>query len=223
MILMIRAAIFDLDNCLSAADEVGSRLFEPAFAAIRQANHGTLSEERLCEAFADCWRHPLDFVAAKYGFTAEMLAAGWKIFAKMEVREPMHGYGDLNVLAGLPVPCFLVTSGFRRLQESKIRALQCSSFFIAIFIDAIDETPGGGKQRFFEAILKVHGFQPGEVLAVGDNPDSEIAVANRMGITSVQILRPGVIRSNTARHHIHNLEEFRDLLGRLAASPNPKN
>ena len=73
---MIRAIIFDLDNCLSAADEPGKGLLEPVFDAIRRVNHGRLSEEALTEAFSDCWRHPLHFVAKKHGFTEEMLGAG---------------------------------------------------------------------------------------------------------------------------------------------------
>ena len=70
---MIRALIFDLDNCLAAANEVGEHLFEPAFEAIRNAIRGTLSAEELKEAFSECWRHPLDFVADKYGFSQAML------------------------------------------------------------------------------------------------------------------------------------------------------
>src|SRR5580765_7952350 len=35
---MVKALIFDLDNCLAAANEVGEELFEPAFEAMRQAN-----------------------------------------------------------------------------------------------------------------------------------------------------------------------------------------
>ncbi|HZB45392.1 MAG TPA: hypothetical protein VE360_09120 [Pyrinomonadaceae bacterium] len=38
---MIGAIIFDPDNCLGAADEVGRGLLEPVFAAIRRANTGT--------------------------------------------------------------------------------------------------------------------------------------------------------------------------------------
>jgi hypothetical protein len=51
---MIRAIIFDLDNCLSAADEPGKALLEPVFDAIRRVNHGRLSNEALTEAFSDC-------------------------------------------------------------------------------------------------------------------------------------------------------------------------
>jgi putative hydrolase of the HAD superfamily len=41
----MRGIIFDMDNCLAAADEVGAQLFEPAFDAIRTANRGTLAPE----------------------------------------------------------------------------------------------------------------------------------------------------------------------------------
>ena len=112
---MTKALIFDLDNCLAPANEVGEELFEPTFDAIRRANHGTVSNEALELAFADAWRHPLDWVAAKYSFSEAMLAAGWRVFVAMEVSRPMYGYGDLPILAELPAQRFLVTSGFRRL------------------------------------------------------------------------------------------------------------
>jgi putative hydrolase of the HAD superfamily len=118
---MIRAIIFNLDNCLSAADEPGKGLLEPVFDAIRRVNHGRLSDETLAEAFSDCWRHPLDFVAKKHGFTEDMLGAGWAVSVRLEVASPMRGYADLRTLAELPVLRFLVTSGFRRLQESKAK------------------------------------------------------------------------------------------------------
>ena len=120
---MTKAIIFDLDSCLAAADEVGEPLFAPAFAAIRAANDGSVPEEKLRAAFAECWRVAFDAVGDKYGFTEAMRAAGWQVFRQTEVTEPMYGYGDLAVLKELPVQRFLVTSGFRRLQESKVRAL----------------------------------------------------------------------------------------------------
>src|SRR5580693_7512068 len=138
---MKKAVILDLDNCLAAASAVGQELFKPAFDSIRKANCGKLCEDRLRQAFEDVWRHPLDWVARHYKFSDEMLAAAWSVFTRLEVGRAMHGYGDLAVLAELTVQRFLVTSGFRRLQESKIRALDIRHHFAAIFIDAIDE-PG---------------------------------------------------------------------------------
>lgn len=209
---MIKAVIFDLDNCMAPADEAGGDLLAPTFEAIRRANRGHLSADRLEQALAECWRHPLDRVAREYGFSDDMLAAGWTACRCAEVKTAMHGYGDLGTLAALPVRRMLVTTGFRRLQESKIRALGVASMFDSIEIDAIDEAGRIGKEGHFRAILRKHALAPREVLVVGDSADSEIAAGNRLRITTVQILRPGVPPTTTAKHTIHSLAELPAIL-----------
>lgn len=208
---MITAIIFDLDNCLSPARQTGD-LFEPAFAAIRQANRGTLSEAALAEAIEDTWKHSLDAVAAMHGFTPEMLAAGWKILTETTVPGSLRGYPDLELLERLPVTRFLVTSGFRRLQESKIDALGIRQWFSAVHVDAIDEPGRQGKQALFAGILREHRLHVDDVLVVGDNPESEIAAGNRLGIRTVQTLRPGVVRHASATHHVESLAELSALM-----------
>ena len=209
---VIKALIFDLDSCLAAADEPGESLFASAFQAIRSANNSHLSEGQLRAAFTDCWRFPFDFIADKYGFSPAMRAAGFAALSRIEVQQPMHGYGDLDVLKQLPAKLFLVTSGFRRLQESKVRALGIAPLFSEVHIDAIDESRPKGKLHAFKAILQAHGFSPNEVLVVGDNPDSEIAAGNQLGMITIQILRPGVPASPDATRTIHTLRELKQFV-----------
>jgi FMN phosphatase YigB (HAD superfamily) len=209
---MIVAILFDLDNCLCAADEPGQQLYAPAFEAITHACHGSHSPFVLQQAFSDMWRLPFDYVAEKHAFTPAMKAAGWEILCRLEVTTPMHGYGDLDALRELPVMRFLVTSGFGRLQASKIQALGLARIFAAIHIDAIDQPGYRGKQAIFEEILSGHRLEPDQVLIVGDNHDSEIAIGVRLGIRTVQTLRPGVPRSAIATHHIRTLQELKLLL-----------
>src|SRR5215469_11819158 len=159
---MIKALLFDLDSCLAAANEPGESLYAPAFQAIRSANHGQVPEDQLCAAFADCWRFPFDSIADKYNFSPAMRSAGFAAFSQIEVRQPMKGYGDLEALAGIPAKLFLVTSGFRRLQESKVRALGIAHLFTEVHIDAIEESGSKGKLHAFKAILAVRGFSPKE-------------------------------------------------------------
>ena len=80
---MTKAIIFDLDSCLSPADEPGQQLFAPAFDAITNANQGSHSASVLQNAFAGIWRLPFDFVSEKYRFTPAMKAAGWQVFAQL--------------------------------------------------------------------------------------------------------------------------------------------
>jgi putative hydrolase of the HAD superfamily len=209
---MTKAIIFDLDSCLAAANEVGDELFSTAFAAIRSANRGAVTESALREALAECWLCAFDLIATKYQFSEAMRNAGWQAFRQTEVAQPMYGYGDLNVLKELPGQLFLVTSGFRRLQESKVKALRLDDIFAAIYVDAIDEPERRGKYRIFKELLAKYGLHRNEVLVVGDNPDSEIEAGNRLGMKTIQILRLGVTSSANAKAHIHNLHELKALL-----------
>ncbi len=200
--------MFDLDNTLSSAEEIGPELLSPVFEAIRQANNAHVRREALDRALSQCWHHPFDFVAAQNGFSQAMLMAGWHEFAQIEVQAPMSGYSDLKLLAELPVLRFLVTSGFRRLQRSKISALGIEELFTEVHIDAIDDPERRGKQKIFQSILMSYGLLPDEALVVGDNPDSEIAAGNNLGIRTVQVLRPGVVRGSNATYYIQALYEL---------------
>lgn len=213
----IRAVIFDLDNCLAPADQVGRDLFMPAFEAIRKANDGKIPAAQLEAALEECWIHPFDYVATANGFSAAMFAAGWEKLSQVEVRRTMQGYGDLELLGELSSTLmrFLVTSGFRKLQESKVAALAIQSLFLEVFVDAIDEPGRGGKHSAFSTILERHRLGAEETLVVGDNPKSEIAVGNSMGMPTVQILRPGVVYDESATYHIANLQELAALLNQL--------
>src|SRR5690242_10243232 len=165
---LVRAIIFDLDNCLAAANEPGAQLLEPVFAAVRKANDGALTEPELDAAFRDCWLHAFDFVAETHNFTPAMRAAGWEAFRRLEVRTPMRGYGDLGLLASIGERRFLVTSGFRRLQESKVRALGIEACFDAVVVDAIDEAPRRGKGQIFRDLMREFHLDTSDILVVGD-------------------------------------------------------
>lgn len=210
--MITTALIFDLDNCLAAANEVGEQVFAHAFNAIRKANRGTLAEEVLNEALSDCWRHPLDWVMDEYDFSQAMRSVAWDNFSTLEITQPMVGYGNLACLLDLPLPRFLVTSGFRRLQASKIKALRLEPFFTEIHIDAIDEPDRLGKQGLFELIMREHRLRPEQVFVIGDNADSEIAAGNRLGIKTIQTLRLGVPYAPTATFHVDSLVELHELI-----------
>lgn len=212
--------IFDLDYCLCAGDEPGAALYEPVFASIRRANAGTLTEAALAEAFAACMRFPFDVVAARFRFSAAMYRAGVRAFEAIEVAGPMQGYPDLHVLRDLRARCFLVTSGFPKLQQSKITALGIRPCFEAICVDSIVDHPRLGKQAIFADLVRRYALAPRQVWVVGDNGDSEIAAGNRLGMVTVQILRPGVEQCGTAHHAVGSLIELEALMDH-ALGPEP--
>ncbi len=142
-----------------------------------------------------------------------MIEAGRRAFLDLEVRTPMHGYGDLDELPRLGDRRFLVTSGFRRQQESKVRALGIAPLFEAVVIDAVDEPDHRGKERVFADLIAERGLDRRGVVVVGDNPDSELAAARRLGLRAAQIVRPGV-RPADGYERVHGLAELREWLER---------
>jgi len=207
-----QAILFDLDNCICDSREPGEALFAPAFDAIARANAGHLPPERLQAAFEECWYSSFDLVAQRYGFTPAMFDAGFEAFARLEVARPLKGYPDLAVLPRLAVDKHLVTSGFQRLQQSKVRALGIADRFASVVIDAVDVPPRRGKRRIFEDILAERGLRAQQVLVVGDNPLSELEAGRALGMTTVQTLRPGVKKAE-ADVHIRSFEELLALVG----------
>lgn len=212
---MIRAIIFDLDKCLAPPEEIGRAFFEPALEAIRRANDGSLSDEALESAIRDFWRLAYDDIATRHGFSPQMFEAGWQAYRSLRMPGPLRGYGDLDVLAEFRVPLFIVTTGFRDFQESKVDALGIREHFVEVIVDAIDDGERLGKRLIFSELRARHEWQPESVLVVGDNPESEIAAGNLLGMPTVQILRPGVDSDPSAQYHVRKLCELRTLFDRL--------
>ena len=76
----------------------------------------------------------------------------------------------------------------------------------------MDEPNRRGKHGFFQDILSAHGLRLDEVLVVGDNSDSEIEAGNRLGMKTIQLLRPSVPLSERATRQIRGLRELKELL-----------
>ena len=209
----MQAVIFDLDNCLCPADAVGRALYEAAFDAIRAANDGRVAPAALDAALEACWHTAFDLVARQYGFSETMTRAGDAAFRQVEVHGPLQSYADLALVKELPLRRYLVTTGYRRLQESKIRALGIAPWFEQVLVDAIDEPGHPGKKMAFQQIAQRDGFAPHDVMVVGDNPVSDLAAGRALGMVTVQLLRPGVLPADDVDHRFAGLREVLVLAG----------
>ncbi len=225
------AVIFDHDNTLADATRVGEDLFQPAFDAVlgkvsAQNRADKPYMDKLTRAFAACWFTAFDAVAKSHDFTADMTDAGKKAFTEIQVKKE-SGYAPYRDAYLVPLihahmPCFLVTSGFQKLQESKIDVLGMRPWFDEFIVDRVDVAGAShGKKVVFADIVKRHGFKHERVLVVGDNPVSEIKAGNELGMHTVQVLRPRVEWSNDANAHIFTLAQLWPLIGLGDDAPEP--
>jgi putative hydrolase of the HAD superfamily len=177
---MKKALILDLDNTIYSVESIGNKLFAPLFNLLE--SEGEIKEEDLKQAKEEIMKRPFQKVADKYKFRDEIIQKGIVLLRGLTCdgleMKPLDGYEDIKALA---VDRFLVTTGFLKMQESKVKALGISADFKEIFI--VDpESTSKTKKDIFAEILKKYHYRREDVLVIGDDPESEINAAKELGI-----------------------------------------
>ena len=212
------AVIYDLDNTIFPTQSIPETTFQPVFDAIKKANEGLLSKSCLEKAFIDLWHRPIDVVATEYGFSDQMIAAGKSALINTDYKFTLSPFDDFQVIKKIPGKRILVTTGITKLQQAKINSLFKAGDFDEVIIDDPYQNNRLGKEKIFASIAERLQLCPEQVWVIGDNPDSEIAAGNALGMVTVQILRPGIVRSNGAEHVITSFYELKDLVDSVGFS-----
>ena len=205
--------ILDLDNTLFDTRSIPAEIIDRLHSRLRIANEESCAvpPEILEQAINDTWYTPFSVVCDRYCLP-EMFRSIWNEWQEtVSFDQPLPLYPDvLCSLQKLRVQghlLCLLTSGYRRLQRAKIEALGIAQLFDEIHIDALDES-GPGKAAIISELLHSRKWNREDVLIVGDSATNEIDAGVSLGISTVQILRPGVIATDLAERHIHSLLEL---------------
>lgn len=210
---MIKGILFDLDMCILdtySLKKKGGDFFEPVLTPLKSSN---LSPELKLKIEKQLWTTSLDDTAKLLNIPQDLVERMRYAYTQIEVPDGIRSYGDENYLKELNVKKILVTTGFRRFQETKVEKLHISSLFDEIIYDELDIPEKRlGKKSIFQEILDKNSWDKSEVLVVGDNPHSELGIAKLMGIKTVQTLRPTIMRWNEADYYITSLYDLRQIL-----------
>ncbi|EPX58552.1 putative hydrolase of the HAD superfamily [Cystobacter fuscus DSM 2262] len=207
---MLKAVIYDLDDTLFPARSVPEEAARPMLTALREVLEGCgeLKAARIADIMEQVWDRPLDEIARLHGLSAEVLDRLGGLFAGFRLNCELMPYPDIQIIEQVPGLRILVTTGFRRLQESKIECLGIAHYFDRIIVDALGEPERKGKQAIFREFLEACRLRPEEVVVLGDNPHSEIDAGNKLGIPTVQILRGRKQAAASASFHVEDLARF---------------
>jgi len=177
---MKRALILDLDNTIYPVSSIADNLFGRLFALI-DGESANLDESAVNNAKDELTRKPFQWVADKYHFSPELKTKGVQLLKDMSYDLPMQPFEEYSHLKSAPHQKFLVTTGFPKLQWSKIKQLGIEGDFLEIHVvdpDVSDKT----KKDVFADIIRRYDYKIEEVLVIGDDPDSEIKAAFELGI-----------------------------------------
>ncbi|MDP3941515.1 MAG: HAD-IA family hydrolase [bacterium] len=209
---MIKGIIFDLDMCILDAHAFTGTFFDPVLDVLHNSD---LPKELKEKIDYQLWTTSLDDTMEMYSVPEDIAERMREAYRKIEVPADIEtkSYGDEEFIRDLPVKKFLVTSGYKRFQETKIARLGVASIFDEIIIDAFDDRDKRkGKKKIFQEILEKNNWGNDDVLVVGDNPMSELGAAKSLGIPTVQTLRPTVVRWDDATYHINSFDELKALI-----------
>jgi FMN phosphatase YigB (HAD superfamily) len=216
---MIKALFFDLDNCIFNTRSMGSALLEPLLKAVENADHASvLTDDAKAGIKTDLWSLSVEDVIKKYLVPRHLAKVMRKEYLRLTAPAHSLSYWDVLFLVLLPVHyhTILVTTGIKKLQKSKIKVSRISCLFKEIIIDAVDQpTKIRGKKAIFEELLNRHGWQPQEVMVIGDNAYSELKAGKELGMVTVQILRPHVYKVDGFDHYVQDFCQLTELLKKI--------
>ena len=216
---MLLAAVFDLDHTLFDPCTLPPSVFGPLEDRLRLLGAGVVSPSLLDAALADAWRMPFDRVVATHHLPTELADAWHEAMSAVEVTEPLTPYPDVHEgLEQLSLRRFLLTTGFRRLQESKVRALGLVALFEGVYIDALDRPGPVGKRVVLEQLLVEQELTPANVVVLGDRADDELAAARALGMVGVQVVRPGILPSLDIPWRVPDVANLPALFARIAST-----
>jgi putative hydrolase of the HAD superfamily len=206
--MLKKAVIFDLDNTIYSVHTIADELFAPLFALIGQDPNQASSLEIIKK---EIMRRPFQQVAREFNFSEGLTDECVTLLKNIDYKGKIEAHDDYEFTKDLAVDKFLVTTGFLKLQESKIDGMKIRNDFKEIHI--IDpSTSVQTKKDVFADIMERYHYEKPEVLVVGDDVHSEIKAAHELGIEAVLYDKLQLHTDITSIKRIGSFEALQNLL-----------
>lgn len=200
-----KAIIYDLDNTIYPVSSIGDKLFGPLFDLILQSGNHNNSMDAIKQAIM---RTPFRLVAKRHNFSEELTEKAIALQEVMGYHDTIDTFEDYPEIKNIPGERFLVTTGFKNMQMSKIKQMGIENDFKEVHIV---NPVTSNKKEVFADILQRYNYKPEEVLVVGDDPESEIQAAKALGITTVLYDKHNEQNANAATYKISHFSALKDI------------
>lgn len=199
-----KAILFDLDNTLYPVPSIGEELFKPVFDLIAKEHADDIDAIK-----KEMMGTPFRKVAEKYGMNKELTEKAIAIQEDIEYNKPIAVFEDYHFIKEIRAERFLVTTGFYKMQQSKVKNMGITGDFKEFHI--VDPTQTS-KREIFADIMRQYNYRADDLLVVGDDPESELKAAKELGIETVLYGPEEGKDASQATYHIRNFKQLRDML-----------
>ncbi|HEX5774445.1 MAG TPA: HAD hydrolase-like protein, partial [Candidatus Paceibacterota bacterium] len=153
---MTKGIIFDLDMCILDTHSLTGPFFQPVLDALYNSN---LSQELKERIQYQLWTTSLDDTIDMFSVPETVAESMREAYRQIEVPDGIKSFGDEEYIRDLPVNKILVTTGYRKFQQTKIDKLGIADLFDEIIIDALDyREQRKGKKQIFQELLEKYGW-----------------------------------------------------------------
>lgn len=180
---MKKALIFDLDNTIYPVSSISESLFADLFTILDQHAEiiNAADADTISRIKDEMTRRPFQHIADEFSLHEEVRNKMEAQLRNMTYDLPMQPFDGYRYLSVIELDKFLVTTGYSKLQWSKVKMLGIEDDFKHIHIvdpDVNSKT----KKDVFEEIMQAYNYIPGDLLVIGDDPESEIKAAKALAI-----------------------------------------
>src|SRR5688572_11508653 len=112
-----KAIILDLDNTIFPVPSIGHKLFAPLFTLIEQEGSHQDDLEKIKD---EVMRRPFQQVAKDYHFGEQLTRKCVEVLKELAYNDKIEPFEDYVIVKRWPVDKFLVTTGFVKMQQSKV-------------------------------------------------------------------------------------------------------
>ena len=207
---MKRVLILDLDNTIYPVLSIADHLFGKLFKLIDE-NLGEADRQAAEKAKHELTRRPYQHVANEFGFSKELKEQGMQMLRECTYDEPMFAYEEYNQLKQIPIDKYLVTTGFTKLQMSKVKMLNIAADFKQVYVVDPDQSTLT-KKDIFQKIMDENGYSVEDVLVIGDDPKSEIKAAIELGIDTFLFDPTDKYTNENATYHARNYHDVAEIV-----------
>lgn len=203
-----KVIILDLDNTIYPVSSIADELFKSSFTHIK--NSGEF-EGAFEDVVLEIQRTPFQKVAKAFSFSPKLLAECMVILTNLTYSKPMQFFDDYEQVRLLPQKKYLVTSGFTKMQHSKVDMLDIRNDFEEIHIIDL-EMSDLTKKDIFKQIITENYYKNEELIVVGDDLNSEIQAGKDLKIDTVLYNKIGTYSEIKGENIITDFKELMKFL-----------
>lgn len=168
----------DLDNTIYFTKPNEEQLMGELYRFLESQDLG-ISKEDFILAKQEMLRTPFQKVAKKYGFREEAMPDVLAYLQNREVTQPLKPSNDYPYIKNLKGRKFIVTAGFTKQQNSKVKMLGIADDFESVYVVDVSKS---NKKEAFERLIDQYLLNKDDILIIGDDAESEIKFGLELGI-----------------------------------------